>query len=78
MRGRNRLVTRPVPRWAYVQRNEDGTPRYSGIRYESKLGGWECWAIFDGTPLMQAEETGVSHDDPELVRVAAMYKLTIH
>lgn len=78
MRGRNRLVTRLVSRWAYVQQNEDGTPRYSGIRYESKLGGWECWAIFDGTRLMQDEETAVSLDDPELVRVAAMYKLTIY
>jgi hypothetical protein len=78
MRGRNRLVPRLVSRWAYVQQNEDGTPRYSGIRYESKLGGWECWAIFDGTRLGQAEEMAVSLEDPELVSVAAMYKLTIH
>lgn len=78
MRGRNRLVPRLVSRWAYVQQNEDGTPRYSGIRYESKLGGWECWAIFDGTRLGQAGEMAVSLEDPELVSVAAMYKLTIH
>ena len=78
MRGRNRLVPRLVSRWAYVQQNEDGTPRYSGIRYESKLGGWECWAIFDGTRLGQAEERAVSLEDPELVSVSAMYKLTIH
>lgn len=78
MRGRNRLVPRLVSRWAYVQQNEDWTPRYSGIRYESKLGGWECWAIFDGTRLGQAEERAVSLEDPELVSVSAMYKLTIH
>ncbi len=78
MRGRNRLVPRLVSRWAYVQQNEDGTPRYSGIRYESKLGGWECWAIFDGTRLGQAEERAVSLEDPALVSVSAMYKLTIH
>ncbi|MBU6280187.1 MAG: RES domain-containing protein [Actinomycetales bacterium] len=78
MRGRNRHVPRLVSRWAYVQQNEDGTPRYSGIRYESKLGGWECWAIFDGTPLTQAEQAAVSLEDPELVTIASMYKLTIH
>lgn len=61
-----------------MQQNEDGTPRYSGIRYESKLGGWECWAIFDGTPLTQAEQAAVSLEDPELVTIASMYKLTIH
>lgn len=78
MRGRNRLVPRLVSRWAYIQQREDGTPRYSGIRYESKLGGWECWAIFDGTRLAQAEPAAVSLEDPELVSIAAMYKLTIH
>jgi hypothetical protein len=78
MRGSDRRIPRLVARWAHSQQDNAGTPEYSGIRYESKLGGYECWAIFDGTPIRVVESAIVSRDDQALVRVSQMFKLTVH
>lgn len=78
MRGLDRRIPRLVARWAHSQQDDDGNPLFSGLRYESKFGGYECWAIFDGTPVHATETLPVSKDDPALEAVAAMFKLTIH
>ena len=78
MRGADRRVPRLVSRWAYNQQNDEGTPQFSGIRYESKLGNYECWAIFDGTPVRSTDVTPVNTTDEALTRVAKNFGLTIH
>lgn len=78
MRGRDRRIPRLVSRWAYNEQDESGSPVFSGLRYESKLGKYECWAIFDGTPVRSVDLAAVSKDDPELMQVANMFKLTLH
>ncbi len=43
LRGPNKLVTRLIARWAYLEADTGtGTPLYGGIRYVSKLGEHEC------------------------------------
>lgn len=43
----NRGFTRVVARHFYEQVNEDGTPKFAGIRYISRHdSNWECWAVF--------------------------------
>jgi hypothetical protein len=45
--GPARQLTQEAARYVYEQRTKDGHPRYTGIRYTSRLGrAWECWAIF--------------------------------
>lgn len=51
---------------------------YSGIRYESKLGGYECWAIFDGVRVRIVDSEIVSQDDEALNRVSQMFRLIVH
>ncbi len=51
VRGPDRRVTRLIADWAYMAEDQ-GRPRYAGIRYESRLrSGWECWALFDDEDL---------------------------
>ena len=78
MRGSDRRVPRLVARWAYSQQDATGAPVFSGLRYESKLGGYECWAIFDGTPARVLATSPVSRNDEVLLRVARMFGLTVH
>jgi hypothetical protein len=56
----------------YAQTDEHAHPLYSGIRYESRLGPHECWAIFDGTAVGLVEEVTVEVDSPALLAVAAV------
>jgi len=78
MRGRDRRIPRLVSLWAYSQQDDLGMPKFSGLRYESKLGQYECWAIFDRTMVRAAEQKAVLKSDVALVRVADMYGLTLH
>ena len=78
IRGSDRRVPRLVARWAYSQTDDEGAPMYSGIRYESKLGGYECWAIFDGVRVRIVETEIVSRDDEALNRVSQMFRLIVH
>jgi hypothetical protein len=51
VRGSNRLLTRAIASWAYHATDESDEAKYSGIKYVSRLGHHECWAVFDGTPI---------------------------
>ena len=78
VRGRSRRLTRGLATWIYEARNSDGEPLYGGIRYESKLSSdYECWAIFDGTPVELLEEQRITIDDPDLVIVAARHGIPL-
>ncbi|QJA00352.1 RES domain-containing protein [Leifsonia sp. PS1209] len=70
VRGPNRRLTRAIANWLYTRTDDAGTPLYGGIRYMSRLGDYECWAIFEGTLVVPVDERRITVDDPELVAVA--------
>ncbi|MGH3556026.1 MAG: RES family NAD+ phosphorylase [Mycobacterium sp.] len=75
LRGSNRILTRTISTWAYAATNHDGTPKYSGIRYKSRLGDHECWAVFDGTVLQVRDRRPIELTDQDLQAVAAQFGL---
>lgn len=77
IRGADRRLTRSLAVWAYTQIDE-GEPLYSGIRYKSKHGEYECWAIFDGTQADLLGAEAIEKEDPDLKAVAGVFNLTIH
>jgi RES domain len=77
MRGRNRLITRAVAGWAYQAADEDGEPRYSGLRYVSRLGDYECWAIFSGTHVRATVTGSIEISDPDMKAVADVFDLRV-
>lgn len=77
VRGPNRLLTRSLAAWLYAQTDEHARPLYSGIRYGSRLGPHECWAIFDGTAAAVIRGATVEVDSPALRTVAAAFGLAV-
>lgn len=75
LRGPDRRVTRAVASWLYARTTPEGTPEFSGIRYASRLGPYECWAIFDGTTVEAVDEQRIE-DQPELYQVMEAFGLT--
>lgn len=63
VRSERRLVTRLIATWAYLEELVDHSPRYSGIRFVSKLGDHECWALFEGTPVDSVQPKIIPIDD---------------
>lgn len=78
LRGPNRFVTRAVATFAYIETNADGSLAYSGLRYGSRLGDWECWAIFEGTHVVRSTTSAIGKTEPALEQVARAFDLTIH
>jgi hypothetical protein len=78
VRGRNRQLTRLISRWAYVQQDDQGTPLFSGLRYVSKLGDWECWAIYDGTDIRSSDISAITSSDVDLLEIADLFGLMVH
>ncbi len=78
IRGNNRRLTRAISAWAANQMDEDGEFVYSGIRYKSRLGDWECWAIFEETEVKIVRIQEIRRTNPDLLAVANLYHLTIH
>lgn len=77
MRGRSRWLTRGLAEWVYNSRDDAGDALFAGVRYVSRLGDYECWAIFDGTDVEQLTEQRVGIDNPALVTVAERHGLTL-
>lgn len=75
MRGPDRRVTRAVASWLYARTNDDGTPQFSGLRYGSRLGAYECWAIFDGTEVEPVAEERIA-DQSDLRQVMDVFGLS--
>lgn len=78
IRGDNRRLTRAISTWTANQTDEDGEFLYSGIRYKSRLGDWECWAIFEGTDVEITGTQRIERSNPDLLAIADLYQLTIH
>jgi hypothetical protein len=83
VRSNNRRLTRALAWWAYTQIDESaatGTPQplYAGIRYVSKHGDHECWAIFDRTAIEERRAEGIDEDDEDLRAAARLLNLTVN
>lgn len=78
VRGGNRLLTRRLALWAYTRTDDSGQYAYSGIRYLSRHGDHECWAIFDSTPIEVRRQTPITLDDTDLDHVAQLWGLRPH
>lgn len=74
VRGRDRRVTRLIAEWAFSATDDSG-PLYGGIRYESRVDGGECFAVFEGTSTEEVDRQQVSLDDSDLQAVAAEFGL---
>lgn len=77
VRGPNRRLTRAIASWAYRAVNDSDEPIYSGIRYVSKLGDWECWAIFDGTAVTVDQIEVIQTSDRDIEQVASLFGLRL-
>ena len=70
VRSEHRLLTRLIATCAYrAAAPETNYAMYSSIRYVSKIGNHECWAIFEGTELPLLD-TGPIDGNDHAYRVA--------
>ncbi|MFA5775409.1 MAG: RES family NAD+ phosphorylase [Ilumatobacteraceae bacterium] len=75
---KDRRLTRCIAEYLYSMNDTHGQPLWNGIRYMSRHGeGRECWAVFDHAPLRELERMSIERSHPELLKVAALYGLTI-
>lgn len=77
VRGPSRLLTRAIASWLYSSTDEHALPLYAGIRYVSRLGDFECWAIFDGTPVEVRSSAPVDPTDQRLRKVIKLFGMSI-
>lgn len=77
IRGPKRLITRAVSAWAYSAPDDEGNFIYSGIRYMSRLGDHECWAIFEGTDVREIARDTIARNDPDIQAVAQNWELNV-
>ena len=79
VRGADRLLTRAIAAWVYSQTDAEGAPLILRRALLSRTGDFECWAIFDGTTVLEVAPAGeLSLHDEALQRVAGAYGLTLH
>ncbi len=76
--GNDRRPTRFIADHFHNMTDADGRPLWSGIRYLSRLGeGWECWAVFERTAMIEIERTRIDRTQPDLVAVAKIFGLEV-
>lgn len=78
VRGKDRFLTRFLAEWLFGRVDEDGRFLYSGIRYGSRLGDYECWALFQGVSIVKVAATAIDRTDERLHRVARDFDLSVH
>ena len=78
LRGPNRLLTRAISEWAYTVQDEDGEFLFGGLRYESRLGPHECWAVFSGALIVPTVDMPIGTANDALQTTAREYGLTVH
>jgi hypothetical protein len=72
----DRRISRAIAEYAYTAHDDDGSPTYSGIRYMSRIDPrWECWAIFEGTKVLEIERTKIELHDPDFEAIVDMWGL---
>ncbi len=78
IRGRDYTLTRVVSLWAHQQRSDSEEPRFAGIRYLSRIDtDWECWAVFERTPMDLEEILPIEANDPDLLRICSDWNLKV-
>ena len=79
VRSERRLVTRLIATWAYRAADpETNYAMYCGIRYVSKIGNHECWAIFEGTELSLLGAGPIDGNDHAYRQAGAELGLRLH
>ena len=78
IRGSDRRLTRAISSWAATQRDSGGDSLYGGLRYISRLGAWECWAVFEGTDIQVVEITDIQSNDPDLLSISSLFQVVVH
>lgn len=79
VRGSDRRITRAIGHWAWSQLDDQGSARFAGVRYLSRLNtDWECWAVFHDVPLEEIERSIITPEMPSLGKVAELFHLTVH
>lgn len=74
----DRRLSRAVAEHAFTATDPDGTPVYSGIRYVSRIKpDWECWAVFEGTEVLEVSRRPIVLTDPDLAAIADLWDLRI-
>jgi RES domain len=74
----DRRVTRLISQWAWAMVDEQSNPGFAGIRYLSRLGTeWECWAVFDRTPIAELELLPITLEMESLQSIRELYGLRI-
>lgn len=76
-----RDITQHAARSIYDMCHDDGTPRFAGIAYPSRLNpAWTCWALFDdrvhGRHQPQFLETTIDIHDPGFREAARLLDLS--
>ena len=62
---------------AYWAATDDG-PKFSGIRYMSRvIPDQECWAVFEGTEIVEISRRSIEINDPDLKAIADMWGLRV-
>ncbi len=75
---RDRRLSRAIALYAFTAAEADGRPKYSGVRYISRIAtDWECWAIFEGTEIEVLGQRTIELSDPDLQKVADLWGLRL-
>ncbi|MFI7481892.1 RES domain-containing protein [Kocuria sp. M1R5S2] len=79
VRSERRLLTRLIATWVYraADPNTDYA-MYCGIRYVSKIGNQECWAVFEGTELSLLGATPIDGNDRAYRQAGGQLGLRLH
>jgi len=79
VRGGDRRVSRLVAEWTAGHLLDVGGRwvTLGGVCYVSRLGDWECWAVFSDVALAELERRAIFASTPELRRVARQFHLRV-
>ena len=64
-------------RCAWEARDQPEYPNFAGVRFCSRLGEWECWAVFEDVLPEEQERISILRQDSALQRVAKLYELEV-
>lgn len=76
----DRRLTRPIARHFWTLSRTPDHRAWAGLRYESRLlGAWECWAIWEPSPVRahQSSVRAVTRTDPDLRAAAERLRIAL-
>ncbi|AYF98119.1 RES domain-containing protein [Protaetiibacter intestinalis] len=78
VRGPNRILTRAIASHIYTAVDSNDEALYSGIRYASRFGSHEAWAIFEGVRVEPKSFGSIEANDPYLRAACRAMNVTVH